>query len=166
VIDIGDIQFMAALTCQDQNFSHHIHPTQIDHGVGFRIAFLLGLFDHIMEAVGIVEIVEHKVEAARKDGLYLEDLVAGGDQVLEGIDDRQAGPHIGLKEKRYTVALGKRFELPEIGEIRGTGDLVAGDHGNTVPQEIWIALGDLRIGGVVHKYAVAKVQRYHPLEER
>ena len=88
------------------------------------------------------------------------------DEVLDGVDQRQSGPHIGLEAVFDPGAQGEFLEAFVAGLLRAGGDLVGGDHGDAVGQGLLVDFARFGAGGVVHQDTVFQIEVGDGLNKR
>ncbi len=84
---------MPGLARQDHQLARHVHPGQVVARVRLGVAHRPRLRDQLRERHAAVVFIEQPGQGAGEDAGDRRHLVAGIDQVAQGGDDRQPGPH-------------------------------------------------------------------------
>ena len=94
------------------------------------------------------------------------DAVSALDEVLDGVDQRQSGAHIGLEAVLDPGAQGEFLEAFVAGLLGTGGHLVGGDHGDAVGQGLLVDFAGFGAGGVVHQDTVFQIEIGDGLDKR
>ena len=99
---------VSRLTRQNHKFAYHILPAQVDARIRLRISLIPRLADCFAQRHIGTESVKYVIQRAAHHGLDLQDFVAAVYQIVDCIDHRQSGSHIGFKQELHT-ALARYF---------------------------------------------------------
>ena len=88
---------IACFAGEYHQLADYVGAAQVDAWVGFRIPALLGAPYCLREGDSGRQLVKDKVERAAQYRFYLQYLIAGVAQVVDGADDGKTSAHIGLE---------------------------------------------------------------------
>ena len=93
---------VTALTGQDDQLAQHILSAKVDTRIGLAVTLLLGQADGLAQRNIGTQGAEYEVERTAYHSLDLKDMVTAVYQVVDGVYNRQACAHIGLKQELDT----------------------------------------------------------------
>ena len=79
------------------------------------------------------------------------------DEVVDGVDDGQAGPHVGLEEVLHATLTGYLLQFAVVVVGRRGGNLVGGHHGDIVQEQFLVDGGHIGTGCAIHEDGVEDV---------
>ena len=161
---------------QDDQLPRHVDAVEVVAGIRLREARLFRLPDRVAPlaasgAVGGGEVVEEEAQGAGEDAFDAVDGVAGGDEVVQGGYDGQAGADGGFvidetaAAVRVVGAVGGLVDgVPEV-HAAGEGLLVGRHDADALRQEVGVSVGDILAAGVVNEDALVRqfVQEFESL---
>ena len=94
---IGHLQGVSGFSGEDEDLALHVHAAQVGAGIGLGQAGSPGVFDDLLERDAAVEIGKDVVERAAEHALDLVNAVPTLHQVLDGVNQGQSRPYVGLE---------------------------------------------------------------------
>src|SRR5690606_4535511 len=98
---------------------------QVESWVGFGVAFVLSLPDHIGKLSLAVVVIENEIERSAKHCFDAVDLISAAHQVVECADNGKSGSDVRFEEELRVVLAGEIFEFLIVLKLRRRRYLVA-----------------------------------------
>ena len=84
-------------------------------------------------------------------------MIAAVDQIVHGVDDREAGTHIGLKEELHIATASRIFEQTVVIVSRGRGYFVGSNDRDVLVEERFVDSSHILVRGTVYKDGIEDV---------
>ena len=156
-LHVGRFHAVAALASQDGELAHDVLARQVHARVGLAVPVLLRQAHGAAQRHVGRKGVEHIVERTAQHGLDAQDAVARTAQVVDGVDDGQAGPHVGFEEKLHAALAGGAFQKGIVVVGRRGRNLVGRHDRHVAAQQAQVLGRHLLAGRAVDEYGVEHV---------
>ena len=157
LLDIFLADAIARLAAEDHYLADHVAAVEVEAWVRFGKACFASHEYRLTHRYVLAESVEDEVERAAHHSLDLKYLVARVDEVVDGVDDRQACTYVGLEKILHATLAGCALQETVVVVVAAGSNLVGANHADVVVEERVIDLGHFSRSCAIDKDSIEHI---------